>query len=322
MLSNLTLQTGDDYALVPEEAVWLANFPSPRTRMTYKNAVAEFINVHDLTTAEELYAVTPAHVVAWRDALTKQGASPRTIANRLSALSSLFKHLCDRQLAKDNPVAAIKRPKVASHHVETAALSRAQVRTLLDAPLAALETLGPRVNRDQARLQALRDRALMAVFFYTGCRVSEPAQLRVRDFHQDQGYMVLDFTVKGGKRNRVAIHPECQAALTDYLAEAGHGDERDAYLFQSVKSGRAVAGKPLLRQTIDAVFRKHAKAAGLPAGITPHSARATFITEALSHDHAAEAVQRTVGHASITTTLAYDKRDNHPRKSASFAVRY
>jgi hypothetical protein len=33
-------------------------------------------------------------------------------------------------------------------------------------------------------------------------------------------------------------------------------------------------------------------------------------------------VQRTVGHAHISTTLAYDKREDHPRKSASFAVGY
>ncbi len=302
--------------------MWLANFTSPRTRTTYKNAVAEFISDHDLTTAEELYAVTPAHVLAWRDALMKQGASPRTIANRLSALSSLFQHLCDKQLARQNPVAAVKRPKVASHHVETAALSPNQVRTLLEAPMTALEHLGPRVTHDRARLQALRDRALLAVFFYTGCRVSEPAGLRVREFHQDQGYSVLDFTVKGSKRNRVAIHPECVAALSAYLAAAGHGGDRNAYLFQPVKSGRAVVGKPLRRETLDHVFRKHARAAGLPAGITPHSARATFITEALSHDHAAEAVQKTVGHASVTTTLAYDKREQHPRRSASFAVSY
>ena len=69
-------------------------------------------------------------------------------------------------------------------------------------------------------------------------------------------------------------------------------------------------------------FQKYARLVGVPEGVTPHSARATFITEALEHDHPAEAVQRTVGHASVTTTLAYDKRDHHPRKSASFAVRY
>jgi integrase len=56
--------------------------------------------------------------------------------------------------------------------------------------------------------------------------------------------------------------------------------------------------------------------------VTPHAARATFITEALEKEHPAEAVQRTVGHAHISTTLAYDKREDHPRKSASFAVGY
>jgi site-specific recombinase XerD len=50
--------------------------------------------------------------------------------------------------------------------------------------------------------------------------------------------------------------------------------------------------------------------------------RATLITEALERGHPAEAVQRTVGHAHISTTLAYDEREHHPRKSASFVVGY
>ncbi len=294
-------------AQVPEEGVWLANFPSPRTRATYRNAVAEFVAFLGLSSPDQLYGLEQAHVIAWREELIKHGASARTIASRLSALSSLYKHLCEKQLCAENPVAGVKRPKVTAQTVETAALSAAQVRTMLDAP-----------NTDT--VQGLRDRALLHVFFYTGCRVSEPSVLKVKDFHQDQGYWVVDFTVKGGKRNRVAVSVECQLALADYLEAAGHGDERNGYLFRPVKNGRGP--KPMDRSQLHQLFQKYARLAGVPEGVTPHSARATVITEALQHDHPAEAVQRTVGHASVTTTLAYDKRDHHPRKSASFAVRY
>lgn len=167
--------------------MWLANFTSPQTRATYQNAVAEFIRYLNLESADELYSLTRAHVIAWRDDLIDRGASPRTVASRLSALSSLYGHLCERQLAPLNPTSGVKRPRVASQTVETPALTREQVRAMLNMPK--LESL-----------QGLRDRALLSVYFYTGCRVSEPCRLKVRDLHQDQTYWVLDLTIKGGKR--------------------------------------------------------------------------------------------------------------------------
>lgn len=312
LISPLPSQSASDVlATTPEEQVWLANFTSSRTKATYANAVRELVGFLQIEAPEQLYEIGQAHVIAWRDQLAAQGASPRTISNRLSAVSSLFAHLCEHQLCAKNPVSGVKRPKVTSHTVETPALSRAQARAMLDAP-------------DPATLQGLRDRAILHVYFYTGCRESEPSTLRVRDFHQDQGYWVLDFTIKGGKRNRVAVHPECQHALTCYIEamrlEHGEGYNRDAWLFQAVYNGRP--GRPMIRQRFYQLFKKYAKLADLPEGVVPHSARATFITEALDRDHPAEAVQKTVGHASITTTLAYDKRDHHPKNSASFAVRY
>jgi len=36
--------------------------------------------------------------------MMKSGASKRTINNRMSALSSLFDHLCEKQILATNPV--------------------------------------------------------------------------------------------------------------------------------------------------------------------------------------------------------------------------
>ncbi len=70
------------------------------------------------------------------------------------------------------------------------------------------------------------------------------------------------------------------------------------------------------------MFHRHARDAGRPLGVTPHSARATFITEALDRKCPIEAVQASIGHRHIATTKMYDKRTLHYRESASFAVRY
>jgi len=294
-------------AAVPEEAVWLANFVSPRTKKTYHAAVQSFIAFHRIESAEALRTVGQSHLIAWREHLIQSGASPRTVQNRLAAVSSLFKHLCEKQIAARNPATGVKRPRVHASRVDAAVLTPEQVRRLLHTP-----------NGD--KLKGRRDRAILHVLFYTGCRVSEVTTLQVRDFFEDGGYWVLDFIVKGGKRNRLAIHHELQLALRAYLDETGHSGEREAPLFLAVQ--RSELRKPLTSRQVSKLFHKYAQQAELPIGITPHSARATFITEALDRKCPIEAVQASVGHSHIATTKMYDKRKLHYRESASFAVRY
>jgi site-specific recombinase XerD len=293
-------------ALVPAEAVWLANFTSERTKRTYRDAIGRFIAFHGLTSGEALRAVTIAHVIAWRDAMKEKGDSPRTIHTRLSAVSSLFDHLCSERLTARNPVHGVKRPKVSQHQVKSVAITLAQVRRLLDAP-------------DLTTLKGLRDSAFLHLLFFTGCRIAEPCRLTVGDFFEDSGYFVLEFTVKGGKTNRLAIHQELQIALRRYLAAAGHEGDQEAVLLQRA-DGRAGGG--ITPRAALNIFQKYARAVGIPPAATPHSARVTFITQALEHGCKLEAVQQSVAHANIQTTRMYDKRALLHRESASFAVGY
>jgi integrase len=80
--------------------------------------------------------------------------------------------------------------------------------------------------------------------------------------------------------------------------------------------------KPLTRRQVNQRFHRYAREAGLPLGITPHRARATFLTEALDRKCPIETVQARVGHRPIATMQRYDPRTRHDRERASFAVRY
>lgn len=296
---------------VSEPSVWLANFGSENTRQTYGRSVADFIAKMGLQTHEELYSVTQAHIIAYRDLLKASGMSNTSITNKLSALSSLYKHLAEKQLCPNNPVSGVRYPNKGSNGLgsgKTPTLTARQVRAHLDAP-------------DTSTLQGLRDRALLHVFYYTGGRCSEPSALKVKDFRMDREYWVLEMTIKGEKTNTIAIHTECQIAIHRYLQEAGHGDAPYSPLFKAVKSGNNL-GQPLSRLQFYNLFKKYARLAELPSSITPHSARATFITEAFEAGIAGEDIQRTVGHSSITTTEGYNHTAKRHRKSASFGVNY
>jgi len=66
-------------------------------------AVREFIAFHEITDVDELPHIDQAHIITWRNKLMDLGATPRTVNARISAISSLFKHLCEKQIAHRNP---------------------------------------------------------------------------------------------------------------------------------------------------------------------------------------------------------------------------
>ena len=110
--SGTTLATLDAFAEIPEEEIWLRNFTSRATRRTYRNAVRGFIESIGVRSVADFRKVERAAVIAWRDHLIQSGASVRTVKTKLSALSSLFNHLVDRNVSERNPVREVKPPKL------------------------------------------------------------------------------------------------------------------------------------------------------------------------------------------------------------------
>lgn len=310
-LSQDELTTGRVFDLlqtVRAENKWLANYSSANTRDAYKRAVGSFIATLDVRSPEELYRADQAHVIAWRTSMEQAGLSQATIANRLSALSSLYRVLTDERLALSNPVTGVRRPKTGNGGIgsgKSPTLTKQQVRAMLDAP-------------DQKTAKGLRDRALLHVYFYTGARCSEPGKLRVKDLSFDREYTTLAFTIKGGKTNTIAIHPECHRALVEHLERAGIQAQPEAYMFTAMYNGKP--GAHLSRKQCWTLFDHYARKAGLPEGVFPHVARSTFITQAFESGVAGEAIQRTVGHSSITTTEGYNHTAVKHRDSASLKM--
>ena len=140
---------------LPEEEFWLANQNSERTRRAYRNDVAIFVEAFGITTPEQLRQVSHREIIAWKNRMEAQNLKATTIRRRLSALSSLFRHLINQNLAVLNPVSDVKRPAVNEETGTTPAFSQLEARQLLDAP-------------DPQTLIGFRDRAILGVGFYAG----------------------------------------------------------------------------------------------------------------------------------------------------------
>jgi site-specific recombinase XerD len=182
-----------------------------------------------------------------------------------------------------------------------------QVRSILDAP-------------NKKTVKGLRDWALLHVLFYTGCREGAIHKLKVGGFYERSGYFVLDINEKGDKENIVAIHHELQASLREYLSKVDHSKDNKAPMFIGVKNKNSRL--PLATSSIRDVFKSYLKKCNIAnyEKYSVHSARATFITEALRNNCPVENVQQTVTHANISTTLMYDTRKQEAKNSASFKV--
>ena len=135
---------------VPPAAEWFANIESPGTRRIYQIDIGDFMGFTGIRDPEEFRLITRAHVIAFRDELKRRGLQGATIRRKLAALSSLYEYLCDRNAVVSNPVKGVGRPKVDSYQGKTPALSDAQVRALLAAPVG-------------NSLKAKRDRALLSL---------------------------------------------------------------------------------------------------------------------------------------------------------------
>jgi integrase/recombinase XerD len=259
--SERTLTTEQYKALadVPPEIEWLANITNAKTRRFYKSDVSEFLAFTNLKDHSALRTVARAHVIAWRKDMETRLLGAATIRRKLSALSSLFDYLCERNAVFGNPVDGVKRPATNNNEGSTPTLGDAQARRLLDAP-------------SSDTLKGVRDRAILATLLYHGIRREELCFLRLRDMQSRQGVMHFHVRGKSNKVRYIPMHPLVLRLIAEYLEAGKHGgavshESLDSSLFRPVSNNRTGT----LDRHLDpgSIYRniimKYAKATGLSA---------------------------------------------------------
>ncbi len=88
----------------------LRTLAAGKQNRAYQRDVAEFSSFTGLTRPTQMRTITHGHVIAWRKDMERRGLSPASIRRKLSALSSLFDYLCERNAVAGNPVNGVTRP--------------------------------------------------------------------------------------------------------------------------------------------------------------------------------------------------------------------
>lgn len=162
-------------------------------------------------------------------------------------------------------------------------------------------------------VKALRDKAILELFFSTGLRLSELASLnRDLDLKRDE------FSVRGkGEKVRVVfLSDTVKKALSDYLKK--RTDLDDALFVQfgknSVGDMKKQKSLRITPRSIERIVKQYAIKAGITKKVTPHVIRHSFATDLLQNGADLRSVQMLLGHANIATTQIYTHvTDRHLR---------
>lgn len=240
-----------------------------------------------------------AGIILFRDTLIKQGLSPSTVARKMSSVRSYCEFLRGQGKLSIDPFAGVKAPKVTVAE-PTQAFTDDEVRKMFKA---AEKTMKP-VDRE-------RDLLVLGFLFYAGLRRSEIANLKFSDLVEMDGQIVIRVFGKGGKYRMIPAHPKLQEMLLPKAVQNPFFANNQASLLDVSVS------------TIYAIVKKYAKMVGVTRNVSPHSCRATAISQLLENGESPRNVADFAGHASVNTTIgSYDKKRDGLKNSAAMKLRF
>ncbi len=279
---------------------------SHNTAQSYESDLRQAAHFLKKNGAADWTKVGAKHLTAWLHWLSDENFSSSSQARKLSAIRMLFRHLKKEEVRSDDPTALLAGPKSRRKLPDT--LSTADMDKLLSMPMG-------------GDAYAIRDRAMLELFYSSGLRISELSGLALQQVDLENGFVRV--FGKGSKERVVPLGARASDAIRVYLASGRSRlvkPRTGSELFISER------GKAISRKTVWVIVKKYAALAGLGKTVKPHLLRHSFATHLLGGGADLRAIQEMLGHASIGTTQIYTAVENsrlldqhakhHPRNRA------
>jgi integrase/recombinase XerD len=239
----------------------------------------------------DVRAVTRDTIRLYQAHMLGRGLSEAARAAYLDSLRRFFAYLEETDAILMNPCAGLVVPK-AANKLPRSVLTPKQAQRLLSQPNVQTKT-------------GLRDQAIMEVFYSTGLRLEEVAQLSIYDVDLRQGCVRVR-RGKGGKDRLVPLGQRACAAVQAYLQHArlawSKGQPETALWLHRRAPHAPLAGPGIWHR-----LRHYAHMAGIPAASQAHVWRHTCATHLVSRGANIAYVQRILGHRSLQTTQIYTR---------------
>jgi integrase/recombinase XerC len=219
----------------------------------------------------------------------RQGRSGKTLQRRLSATRTFFNYLAREGISTTNPALEFSAPKASSQLPVT--IDTDQVSRLLE-----IEETG---------WHALRDRAMLELFYSSGLRLAELVGSNKSDLSFDDNSMKV--RGKGNRERVLPVGSRAVAAIKIWLEirerpPKGRLREESA-LFLSER------GKRISPRNVQERVKKWCIRLGISGRVHPHTLRHSFASHLLESSQDLRAVQELLGHADISTTQIYTHLD-------------
>ncbi|WP_197409265.1 MULTISPECIES: tyrosine recombinase XerC [Microbulbifer] len=258
---------------------------SPHTISAYRRDLARlqsFAEAEGIGRISELREMT---LRSWLAELHRQGLGAKSLQRWLSAVRSLCNHALREHWLGANPAAGLRPPR-----------GEKKLPKVLDVDAAADFVQAPDAGDDPL---ALRDRAMLELFYSSGLRLSELTALNWSDL--DLNAAEVRVTGKGGKTRLLPVGTEAIAALKSWQHVAPIST--DGAVFTSLK------GRRLGNRAVQTRLAHWARASGAEQRVHPHMLRHSFASHMLESSSDLRAVQELLGHADISTTQIYTHLD-------------
>ena len=283
---------------------------SPLTIRAYANDVRQHLTWLVAEGIPQVTAVTLETLKQYRSYLVGRYALT-TVGRKLAGVRRFYEMAFQRGFLPGNPAHQLKSPQD-----KTETSERVKYLTLIELRL----LFGSLILEDP---RDIRDNAIIHLMALHGLRVCEIHNANLAQLDLAAGESgELQVLGKGRKLRTILLVPESRLAIEKWLAirRMMHPPDADA-LFVSMHNGGDAdpAGYRLgIRSTRDMVDRRLKAIGAKRPGVSCHSLRHSFATQALAAGAPLLAISDALGHASITTTQVYarivDKAKNNPAK--------
>lgn len=257
---------------------------SENTVQSYRRDLMQMITYLEEKEIREAAKVTKTSLHGYILHMEEQGKAATTISRMMAAMKAFFNYECMQACIRRNPAESLHAPKVEKK--APVVLSVDQVSALLAQP-------------SEQTPKEIRDKAMLALLYATGIRVSELIGIQMEDINMNIGFLVC----RDGERERtIPFGRSAKAALEEYLEHArnellrGKGSD---YLFVNCTGGA------MSRQGFWKIIKYYGEKAGIEEDITPHTLRHSFAAHLIARGADMRAVQTILGHSDMATTQMY-----------------
>ena len=257
---------------------------SENTVQSYRRDLMQMITYLEEKEIREAAKVTKTSLHGYILHMEEQGKAPTTISRMMAAMKAFFNYECMQACIRRNPAESLHAPKVEKK--APVVLSVDQVSALLAQPSGQTP-------------KEIRDKAMLALLYATGIRVSELIGIQMEDINMNIGFLVC----RDGERERtIPFGRSAKAALEEYLEHArnellrGKGSD---YFFVNCTGGA------MSRQGFWKIIKYYGEKAGIEDDITPHTLRHSFAAHLIARGADMRAVQTILGHSDMATTQMY-----------------